>query len=146
MNKYLYVCEYSASYTSGSFVAIASHEEELNSLILARKNGLMLITDRENVLCYKLTNSGLGRISGMEKSEFIDKVSSMFSGQFLSRILETLTLTEDKYPGYSDGRVRLDWLVSFHGFEPEDGVYIVFDLPVSFLEESRVISDTYYCT
>lgn len=141
--KKLYVFEYNGSYTGGSIVIICE-ENELNEMLKENHGQHQLISDEGNVLKYKLESLPCGNSDGIPQKDFVKLVREQnFPGQFLNRILDTLELTGDGYPGYSDGRVRLDWLLAFHIGEPADGIYKVFEIDVQH-EISRIISDTFH--
>jgi|WetSurMetagenome_2_1015567.scaffolds.fasta_scaffold00759_17 hypothetical protein len=152
--KHIFVAEYNGSYTGGSRVWVSTTDDV--SLGCGEAE-LPLVTDQQQNDLYRLSRilyPTYGPSAGIPHEKFVKTVTEMFTGEFLQKVLEAVKFSSGKvhigfphnggFPGYLDGRVRVDWLCT-GDFEVQDGLYIVAHYPVSDDIPIGVISDTYYC-
>lgn len=118
MNK-LYVGEYRDSYVGGSLVFIS----EDRYLPKIEMNGLKVILDSFNTQSYRLL-MGANKTAGVSPEEFWNFVNNNnFTDEFKNFL--RIMLEGTTYPGYSDKRIRIDWML-----RPRKGIYIVFELEI----------------
>jgi hypothetical protein len=143
--KYLFVGEYDASYTGGSVVFIST-EEFLNEFEM---DGFKIIRDSFNTQLRRIRNlvPHEESVNGIKLIKFWNLVrDGNFSSDFIHMVNGWLNKNpknmNERYPGYSDGRIRVDWFP-----DNDEGIYIVYKMEVQSEndDEIEIISNTYYC-
>jgi hypothetical protein len=136
--KYLFVGEYSDSYTGGSVVFIST-KRFLKDFEL---NGLSVILDSTENCLYRMRKFPGSNGSGITPEEFWKLIDGgEFTQEFKNYLITVLSKDGDDYPGYRNKNIRVDWFP-----ENDEGIYIVYEKEIDDESEDIVIiSDTYYC-
>lgn len=141
--RFLFVGEYNDDYTGGSVVFIATEKQAKRF----KRNGLKVITDPFENQIYQVrkfpgSEKGCGTSSGITPEHFWSLIEKgEFTEDFKADVREILS-NESQYPGFSNKKIRVDWL-----WEADSGIYLIYQQEVfdNDGDEVFIVSDTYYC-